>query len=360
MASPDVLDFDALLAPIEGENPAGTDIREDVSPTSIYYRIKDARRAARDLERQALVAYDQEVETPNWNPVLELGPEILCGTSKDLEVAAWLTEALVRKHGFAGLRDGYRLVRELAERFWDQLYPLPDEYGMETRVFPLSGLNGGDTEGTLIAPIENCPITPDGFSFANYRDALEIEKLDPDKRSQRLEEGAVSLTEFERSATGGSAEYYQTLLDDLNAALDEFGKVTEILDEKCGSDSPPSSNIRNVLVDIRDRVNALAGPLLGADEEAAAEGEMVVAQGGAVAGRTNGPIASREDALRVLLQVADFFRKTEPHNPVSYAVEQAVRWGRMSLPELLNELVPDTTAKDQMFKLVGIREENES
>ena len=65
---------------------------------------------------------------------------------------------------------------------------------------------------------------------------------------------------------------------------------------------------------------------------------------------------TREEAFRALLQVSDFFRRTEPHSPVSYAVEQAVRWGRMKLPELLAELVADDSTRREIFKRTGINE----
>jgi hypothetical protein len=38
---------------------------------------------------------------------------------------------------------------------------------------------------------------------------------------------------------------------------------------------------------------------------------------------------SRADALRRLAAVAAYFRRTEPHSPVSYLVQRAVRWGEM-------------------------------
>jgi type VI secretion system protein ImpA len=69
----------------------------------------------------------------------------------------------------------------------------------------------------------------------------------------------------------------------------------------------------------------------------------------------SGEIRDREDAFQTLLKVADFFRRTEPHTPVSYALEQAVRWGRMALPELLAELIPDEQPRVTLFKQVGIR-----
>ena len=55
------------------------------------------------------------------------------------------------------------------------------------------------------------------------------------------------------------------------------------------------------------------------------------------------------------MQVADFFRRTEPHSPIPYLLEQAVRWGKMPLAELLNELLPADSVPAQSFKLLGIR-----
>ena len=66
-------------------------------------------------------------------------------------------------------------------------------------------------------------------------------------------------------------------------------------------------------------------------------------------------VRTREEAFHALLQVADYFKRTEPHSPVAYALEQAVRWGRMPLPELLTELVPEPSAREQIFKIVGIK-----
>ncbi|HRJ61982.1 MAG TPA: type VI secretion system protein TssA, partial [Azospirillaceae bacterium] len=69
----------------------------------------------------------------------------------------------------------------------------------------------------------------------------------------------------------------------------------------------------------------------------------------------SGVIASREDAFRALLQIADFFRKTEPHSPISYTLEEAVRRGRMTLAELLEELITDESARKHFLVASGVR-----
>ena len=58
-------------------------------------------------------------------------------------------------------------------------------------------------------------------------------------------------------------------------------------------------------------------------------------------------MASREDALRALGEIANFFRRTEPHSPLSYTLDEAVRRGRMTWPELLAEVVADTNTRNR-------------
>ena len=70
MPSTEVLDFGALIAPIAGDNPAGTDLRGDPSPRSPYYTVKDARSAARAAERQIAMEGEEPASPPDWR----LGP----------------------------------------------------------------------------------------------------------------------------------------------------------------------------------------------------------------------------------------------------------------------------------------------
>jgi type VI secretion system protein ImpA len=368
MASQEVLDLARLLLPIAGPTPAGEDLRADSSPNSLYYLIKDARSAARAAERQIVMDEDQPSAKPDWRPVLENAKKALAEKTKDLEIAAYLIEALVRLHGFDGLRDGFRLSGGLVEQFWDGLYPLPDEDGLPTRVAPLTSLNGDDAEGTLIAPLALVPLTQGSsvgpFALYHYQQAQSLGQVqDEQAREKRLKRGAVSLETFQRAVVETPASFFVTLVQDLTQCQNEFAKLNGLLEEKCGGRAPPSSNIRGALAACLEAVNYVARDKLStalAQAQPAADGEPAPGdgQGAAAAGgpaAVAGVIRNREDAFRTLLQVADFFRRVEPHTPVSYALEQAVRWGRMTLPELLTELIPEKAPRQSLFKQVGIR-----
>ena len=63
---------------------------------------------------------------------------------------------------------------------------------------------------------------------------------------------------------------------------------------------------------------------------------------------------TREDALRQLRDLAEFFKATEPHSPISYALERIANWGKLPLPDLWSEIIPEDSARSSAFKLVGI------
>ena len=119
-------DFEAILAPIAGDQPTGVDLRQDFAPTSIYFRLRDARAQARDAERQADTQGGDEGVPALWRPVATMAVGALKSTSKDLEVATWLTEALVRIAGLRGLMAGASVIGGLVERHWDGLFPMPE------------------------------------------------------------------------------------------------------------------------------------------------------------------------------------------------------------------------------------------
>jgi type VI secretion system protein ImpA len=110
-----------------------------------------------------------------------------------------------------------------------------------------------------------------------------------------------------------------------------------------------------------------AGPNAPAEGEAEDEAAAAETEAGETseAGATPGPrprgaarpgeIATREDALRLLEEVARWFRRSEPHSPLSYTLEEAVRRGRMTLPDLLQETLADETARNAFLTALGIR-----
>lgn len=360
--------IEELLAPVSEDAPAGVDLREDSAADAPYYQIKDARNNARAIERNSFPGDENEdhLEKQHWKLILKEAPKAL-KQSKDLEIAAWLTEALIREDGFAGLKQGFDLIQGLVDNYWDNLYPMPDEDGISTRVAVLVGLNGiNNTVGTLVAPINTAAITSDGeYSYWSYLQAQELEKVkDNAEKQKKIKAGSVPMDTIKAAVKPSQSDFYIQLNHDLEHIIATFATLTDTLDEKCGDDTPPSSNIRKSLENTLKALNVIAKDII--NPEIAPEGESETEYAGETEATTGtapttaefkatGNIKGRLEAFKTLQTVADFFKRTEPHSPIGFSIERLVRWGDMSLPELLQELVPDAGAKDYYEKLVGIK-----
>jgi predicted component of type VI protein secretion system len=70
-----------------------------------------------------------------------------------------------------------------------------------------------------------------------------------------------------------------------------------------------------------------------------------------------GPIRSRADAYRQLEGIANFLQSIEPHSPTPYLVRRAVSWGRMPLPELMQEVLREEGDLNRLFTVLGLKPE---
>lgn len=102
--------IDLGRTPITEANPAGQEIRTD----------PDFDALSGELEKLSSPAMSGALD---WNKVLHLAAKILREKSKDLLVAAYLSVALLKTEGLAGLAAGTAILRDLLLTFWDDLYP---------------------------------------------------------------------------------------------------------------------------------------------------------------------------------------------------------------------------------------------
>ena len=61
-----------------------------------------------------------------------------------------------------------------------------------------------------------------------------------------------------------------------------------------------------------------------------------------------------QNLLNRLNDIAEFFKRTEPHSPVAYLVQRAVKWGDMPLDMWLQEVVKDPGVLYQLRETLGV------
>lgn len=359
MSSPSTLDFSLLLKPIFSEAPAGIDIRKGEN-SDLYHTAKDARFLARTIERKN--PGEESKAKEKWENVYTICLEILESQSKDIEILTWLIESLVRKFGFAGLRDGLHLVNEYIKVFWDELYPQPDEDGISSKIRGFINLNGEDGNGTLVAPIMRIPLTQGHtngpFALWQYKQALETEKInDPEKREKYIAEGRLSLKDFDTAVKETSVNFFKDLMEDMDLTLSELTLFDSLMIEKCAKEAPSIGALRRVIGEIFSAVKFFAKDVMktGVLEVDSIKEKKKEASTGII---KEEDILSRDNAFQILLNVASFFKKTEPQSPLPYILERTVRWGGLTLPELMSELIEDENARSRFFYLTGVEQKD--
>lgn len=366
MASAQTIDIDAILKPIPGSNPAGKDIRDGKD----FDILKEARR-----EEEALSQGDwkRDAKTADWPKAIQTATKILTTQSKDLQVAAWLVEALLKRHGFAGLRDGLHILRGLHETFWDGLYPAIEDGDLEFRSGKLEALNK-----LLPIGINMVPLIRSGegvlYSYVHYKESQEIENLrraaagEPEKRRQleeAVKDGKLEGEKFEKAVAATPFAHCTSLLEQLSECWAVYEQLEQILDVKYGETAPSLRAVKDAIGECRSLMDTIArkkgGVGLGGSEMAdpgpnvGAPRQDVVQAGGVLGGIEP---RDRAEALRRLAGVAEFFRKTEPHSPVAYLVQRAARWGEMPLEEWLREVIKDESVLGGVRETLGIKEES--
>jgi type VI secretion system protein ImpA len=347
MPTPETVDIEALIAPIPGDDPSGGTV-----PFALRERLDLARKEVNPDD------YDPgdpmrptELKRPDWPGIAEMAGEGLVETSKDLMLAARLTEALTKLHGFAGLRDGLRLIRRLLDEAWDRLRPtIEDPEDLEARAAPLVWLDDSDRGARFPSTIRAARLIEGPAGAVSWLDW----NLSQSNRA------SVPAEEVERLVAAAPREHCRRVADELEEALGELQLLLGVADERLGPAAPSFGQLRQAALECRtlaQQVLARKGSAPVTDEEGEARGGSG-SEGVAVPGASNisRTITSRAQAYQRLIEVADALEALEPQSPIPYVIRRAVALGQLPFPALMKELISDSTVLGDLSRNLGIRE----
>jgi type VI secretion system protein ImpA len=350
---------DNLLTPIPGENPSGKNLRYD----PIYDKIKEARRQEEELPSGD---WATEIKKADWVQVQKLAVDALATKTKDLQIAAWLTEALFQREGFAGFREGLNLIRSLLENFWDTIYPEIEDGDLELRAAPIEWI--GTTFDLLV---RKAPLTKSGYNFLQYKESRAVGyeadvQGDENKtaaRQAKLDEGKLAPEAWDADVEITRTEFYQALRENIEGTLESLQALNELCDQKFGNVAPGFGRLRTALEEVQHLVNQIWKKKAPPEEEAPAEGEVVeevAAEEGAPAARVARRViseepADKEDAIRRLAGVCKYWRREDPYSPAPYLILRGLRWGELRAggpsPDMTLFEAPPTEIRQQIKKL---------
>ncbi len=332
---------DNLLNPIPGENPSGEDLRY----APIYDQIKEARREEEESEQGE---WKYEVKKADYPLVVKLATEAIATKSKDLQLAAWLTDALLRTEGFGGLKQGLELLRGLVGTFWETLYPQLEDGDAELRAAPLDWVGS-----SLVFPLQMAPVNKAKHGWLDYTESRKIgyeEQADTEEkkaaRVKTLEQGKIAPEDFDKSFNETPKAFYvstEAVLDECNATLQALDSLCR---EKFGDVSPSFGELKKGLETVRHSVHLLLQKKRETEPDAVeVQAEGSGAEGPAPAGETGGrgaagpagiviPLADKEppgrrEAIASVARAAAALRKLDPYSPGPYLMMRGLRWGEL-------------------------------
>jgi type VI secretion system protein ImpA len=358
---------DDLLNPIPGENPSGASLRYE----PIYDKIKEARREDDDAP-QGEWAHERKIA--DWKQVVKLAGEALATKSKDLQLAAWLTEAMLRTEGFGGLLASLRLCQGLIENFWDTLYPELEDGEAEMRAAPLDWIGS-----RLDRAVHMAPLTRKGYDWFQFKQSravgYEADTADNEAkqqaRAQAIAEGKVTGEDFDAAFGATPKAFYVECKQNLDDSLAAIESLNEVCEPKFGAVTPGFVGLRTALEEVRSTANGLLQKKreLEPDEESAAEAsseeggseESSADSGAGPRARTRKTVteepADKDDACSRVAAVAKYLRREDPYGPAPYLILRGLRWGELRSggdSPSLELLAPPSTQVRQEIKRLAI------
>lgn len=379
-----------LKEPVNEQQYCGTYIKLD----------RQAFRALRNVYNEANSAARKLLQTPDESELDELNEnninswkrlsDQLCETfqkqTKDIELLSWLmVSQLYLDDTLIGFKNTLDLLNTLLTEHFDELNPVipeasikaQDEAGklresLDFKMAAFSQMVGiGESDSILYAPMSQVRLLGDVSYFAY--------------QSAEMKGECPKLREDLKKDVSANADKYKTTIETLKQCKTLCNDIYVLLGSKCQPSGIQTPNFMFIINHL-DRILKSVGFLTGfsiedkkeqtaeepvQDNNASSPAEPQTAAVQTVAVQTAGVVnnsqsfellsknseVTREQVFEELANIAKYFRSTEPHSPVSYLIEKAIRWGHLSLPELLNELISDQAdTKNRIFTIAGLQE----
>ncbi len=337
---------DDLLNPIPGDNPSGVSLRYE----RIYDQIKEAR--TEDDDSIPAGAWERTAKKADHPLVIKLAGEALANKSKDLQLAAWLAEAHVRREGIQLVPACLKLFQDLQEQFWETLHPEIEEGDAGMRAVPIEW-----AANRIASTLRESSLTRDGLNFYQYRESRAIgyeadaasNDAKRETRERAIADGKPTAEDFDKALSATPKAFYLGL----DGAIVQSGETVDALqvfcEEKYGDDAPAFGKLRTALEEVGQVVSSLLAekrklePDAVTAEEAVESPEEEPAVAAVDADTSSAqPVAlpaarkslaaepaDDDDAIRRVQSCAQYMQKNRPANPAAYLLQSSLRLGEL-------------------------------
>lgn len=321
------MDVEALLQPVSDDAPGGEDLYGDPQRTEIE------------------LAFEPDAEEVDWRRIVSL-IEDQAGRTKDVWLGIYLARAGVKMGRLDTALAGTEFLAGMFERYWDTMHPALDDLGFQGRKGPCESLT---RIGEFIGPLRRTTLIthPRLGSYTGE----DLQRFD--------EEGdaADGFGMFRAAVAETDEADIQAALASLDAMRAAVKRADAVLvaqaDGDTGTDFTPT-------YDAIDAIRRALAPYAGSDADEASElAEGEVDAGGAGGGqRIAGRVESRDDVIRAIDAIADYYQRREPASPIPVALRRIRGWVTMDFMAILKDISPDGMSQAETVLLARKEEED--
>lgn len=317
------MDLETLLAPVSEEAPCGPDLAYDPERGQLEQAFESSFSSDTTGEASAAAEID-------WRPVIAQ-IEAQSARSKDVWLAVYLCRAGARSGQLSLVELGAQYLAGLFERYWEGVHPQLEEYGFQGRRGPCESLTGLPQ---FLMPLERAPLLEhprlgrfSGADFERFRTGAET---------------AEGYGLFRAALEDTSEEALQAIVGRLEAIATAIHQADAVLTANAGDET--GANFQptyDLLTQMKRAVQSFAKtPVTDTDDN-------VIDEPGAAPGRVSsgpriaGSVESREDVIKALDAIADYYRRREPTSPVPAALKRVREWVELDFLALIEDIAPN-------------------
>lgn len=336
------IDVEALLQEVSPEAPCGPDLEYD--PAFVA------------LEQEAVgkpeVQYGETITPavpPDWKVVRRMASELI-ERSRDLRLALHLARANLALSGIGGMADGIGLIEVLLDQRWDSVHPQLDPDDDNDPTMRINSLAILSDAGTLVRELKEAPLVvmPGLGPFT-----IKLLEIANGEQQPAADQEKIAIGSIESALADMDAERLEAGVAALKRVLDSVVNIEVILVRQVGSSQ--ALNLDALTRPLRKAHEFLArqqqGGAGGETQDGEASGDAADdapgADGAPRAARAgiSGDIGSREDVLRMIDKLLQYYARHEPSSPIPILLERAKRLAPMNFFEIMQDLAPDGIAQ---------------
>lgn len=346
-----IIDIDRLRAEVSPDAPCGEDLEYEPA-------FAELERSVQGKPEQQMGDNFVPAEAPDWGDVQRKALELLSRT-KDLRVLVYLTRALTHTSGFLGFADGVTLLHGSLEQYWEPIHPQldpEDDHDPTLRVNILASLCD---PATMLRSMREAPLVSSRamgrFSLRDMAIASGELAAPADSATAPPEMSTIKATFMECAL-----EELQATAHAINDAIEHVIAIEAYVTDQVGAANAPNlSQLVDILKEAQNTIGewltrrGVSDTASGTDDRAPQTGAGLEAAEGSAPPATmalSGQIASREEVIRALNKICEYYSRYEPSSPVPMLVERAKRLVSMNFAEIIKELAPDGVSQVEVIR----------